>query len=150
ALNKRQRGASVEAIIRAHQRNPASKPVIVGYARPVANGDERVAAMQRVSLELGFAEGEHVRLALEIDGYLRGRFGETINLAGYLTAFLCDQGYTPLEIYRFCSLAVSSGVLACYAEAADQPPESFFPLQCKDIDYQGKPARDVPEQGKKQ
>lgn len=146
ALNKRHQGVSVKEIIRAYQRNSNTKPVIVGYARPVANGDERVAAMRRVSSELGFAEEEHVRLALEIDTYLRSRFGETINLAGYLTAFLCDQGYTPLEIYRFCSIAVSSGVLACYAEAADQPPESFFPLQCKDIDYQGKPPREVPEQ----
>jgi citrate synthase len=147
ALHKRQQGAGVEAIIRAHQRNPGAKPIIVGYARPVANGDERVAAMQRVSRELGFAQGDHVKLALEIDEYLRERFGETINLAGYLTAFLCDQGYSPLEIYRICSIMVSSGVLACYAEAADQPPESFFPLQCEDIDYQGKPARPVPEKG---
>ena len=150
ALLKRQAGASIEEILRAHQRNPASKPIIVGYARPVANGDERIAVMQRISRELGFEKREHLRLALEVDAYLRSRFGETINLTGYLTAFLCDQGYTPLEIYRFCSLAVSSGVLACYAEAADQPPESFFPLQCGDIDYQGKPARDVPEREKKQ
>ena len=145
ALIKQKQGASVESIIRAHQRNPASKPVIVGYARPVANGDERVVAMQRVSRELGFAEGDHESLALEIDAYLRERFGETINLAGYLTAFLCDQDYSPLEIYRTCSIMVSSGVLACYAEAADQPPEAFFPLQCGDIDYQGKPPRPVPE-----
>jgi citrate synthase len=147
ALSKRQQGSSVEEILRACQRNPRSKPIIVGYARPVANGDERIAAMQRISRELGFPEGEHLGLALEIDAYLRSRFEETINLTGYLTAFLCDQGYTPLEIYRFCSLAVSSGVLACYAEAADQPPESFFPLQCGDIDYQGKPHRPVPEKG---
>ena len=145
ALIKQQQGASVEAIIRDCQRNSGAKPVIVGYARPVANGDERVSAMQRVSRELGFSIGEHVTLALEIDTYLREKFGETINLAGYLTAFLCDQGYAPREIYRLCSIAVSSGVLACYAEAADQPPESFFPLQCGDIDYQGKPPRPVPE-----
>lgn len=145
ALIKRQQGVSVEQIIRAYQRNPNTKPVIVGYARPVANGDERIAAMQRVSRDLGFAEGEHVSLALEIDAYLQDRFEETINMTGYATAFLCDQGYTPLEIYRFSSYSVSSGVLACYAEAADQPPESFFPLQCGDIDYQGKPPRSVPE-----
>ena len=150
ALIKQQQGASIEAIIRSHQRNPGAKPIIVGYARPVANGDERISALQRISHELGFTEGEHLRLALEIDAYLRGRFGETINLTGYLTAFLCDQGFTPLEIYRICSTSVSSGVLACYAESADQPPESFFPLQCGDIDYQGKPPRDVPEQEKKQ
>lgn len=147
---KRQDGASVEEIIRACQRNPKAKPFIVGYARPVANGDERIAAMQRVSRELCFPEGKHVRLALEVDAYLHDRFGERINMTGYATAFLCDQGYTPLEIYRFSSFAVSSGVLACYAEVADQSPESFFPLQCGDIDYQGKPPRDVPEQEKKQ
>lgn len=39
---------------------------------------------------------------------------------------------------------VNGSVGACYAEAADHPPESFLPLRCDDIDYCGKPERQVP------
>lgn len=144
ALRKHEQGVSVEEIIREQQRNPRAKPIIVGYARPVATGDERVCVMQQLAKRLGFEVGEHLELAFAIEKILFEKFKETINLAGYLTAFLSDQGFTPQEIYRFCSIMVSSGVLACYAEAADQPPESFFPLHCEDIDYQGIPPRPVP------
>lgn len=37
-----------------------------------------------------------------------------------------------------------SGVTVCYVEEADKPPESFLPLRCDDIEYQGKPPRKVP------
>ena len=67
-----------------------------------------------------------------------------MNLLGYATAFLLDQGFTYQDVYRLLSCWVNSGVHACYAEAADQPPESFFPLHCEDIDYQGKAPRPVP------
>lgn len=146
ARRKYKQGVSVEEIVREQQRNPHAKPIIVGYARPVAKGDERVFVMRQVAGKLGFNIGEHLELALKIEDVIFEQFEETINLAGYLTAFLCDQKFTPEEIYRVCTIMVSSGVHACYAEAADQPPESFFPLHCEDIDYQGKPPRPVPEQ----
>lgn len=144
AHSKYEQGMSVEEIVREQQRNPRAKPIIVGYARPVATGDERVFAMRQVAERLGFDVGEHLELALKIEKFTFEQFGETINIAGYVTAFLCDQKFTPEEIYRFCAMGVNSGVHACYAEAADQPPESFFPLHCEDIDYQGKAPRPVP------
>ncbi|PLX51167.1 MAG: hypothetical protein C0613_00755 [Desulfobulbaceae bacterium] len=145
ARRKYEQGVSIEEIVREQQRNPRAKPIIVGYARPVAKGDERVFAMHQVAGKLGFVVGEHLELAMEIEKFISAHFAETINLAGYLTAFLCDQKFTPEEIYRACAIMVSSGIHACYAEAADQPPESFFPLHCQDIDYQGKGPRPVPE-----
>ena len=145
ALRKYKKGATVTEIVLEQQRNRKSKPSIVGYARPIATGDERVYVMQQLAKRLGFGVGEHLELAFAIEKILFEKFKETINLAGYLTAFLSDQKFTPQEIYRFCSIMVSSGVLACYAEAADQPPESFFPMHCEDIDYQGKPPRPVPD-----
>lgn len=144
ARSKYKQGMSVEEIVREQQRNPRAKPIIAGYARPVAKGDERVFAMCQVAQRLGFDVGEHLELAMKIENYTFEQFEETINLAGYLTAFLCDQKFSPEEIYRFCAIMVNSGIHACYAEAADQPPESFFPLHCEDIDYQGKPPRPVP------
>lgn len=144
ARRKYEQGMSVEEIVREQQRNPRAKPIIVGYARPVAKGDERVFAMLQVAERLGFAVGEHLALALKIEKFTFEQFGETINLGGYVTAFLCDQNFSPAEIYRLCAMSVNSGIHACYVEAADQPPESFFPLHCEDIDYQGKPPRPVP------
>jgi citrate synthase len=37
-----------------------------------------------------------------------------------------------------------SGVTACYVDAVERPAETFLPLRCDDIDYQGPPPRDVP------
>jgi citrate synthase len=145
ALSHRQQGISVEEIVLRHpKRHPDGAPIIVGYARPVANGDERIQAMDRLSKRLGFSPGSHLLLAFEIDEILATLHGERINLVGYTAAFLTDLGYAPSIIYRLLSCWVISGVHACYAEAANQPPGSFFPLHCADIDYQGKPPRVVP------
>ncbi|MHB8808608.1 MAG: citrate synthase family protein [Desulfobulbaceae bacterium] len=145
SLVKKKIGLSVEEILKEHQRHPDSVPMIVGYARPIATGDERVDALRRVAEQLGFETGEHLSLACEIEQVLLEKFNEGMNINGYISAFLCDQGYSNMEIYRIGSTCVSSGVQACYTEAADQVPESFFPLQCNDIDYQGPPPRTVPD-----
>lgn len=144
ALLKRQQGLTVAEIIREHQRHPNSTPAITGYARPIATGDERVVALKRVADRLMFETGPHVRLAFDIERLLQEKFGESMNVNGFASAFMCDQDFSNEEIYRIFSTVVMSGVHACYAEAADEPAESFFPLQCNDIDYQGKSARPVP------
>lgn len=148
ALEKKHSGLSAKEIVLAEQRHPRAKPVISGYARPVINGDERITALERVRVELGFEMGEHLQLAFEIEAVIRDMTNEQMNLLGYLAPFLLDQGFTPNEFYRLVSLVVSSGIQACYAEAADRPPETFFPLHCTDIDYQGPPPRAVPERMK--
>lgn len=145
AIKKKREGASAEEIVRQHQRRPTSKPTIIGYARPVASGDERIPVMERVTQELDFERGEHLSLAFDIHEVMMEKYNEKMNLLAYSIPFLCDQHLAPSEIYRILSVIVCSGVLACYTEAADRPPESFFPLQCNDIDYQGKPPRIVPE-----
>lgn len=145
ALKKKQHGVEAQEIVKSHpKRRNDGVPVIVGYARPVAQGDERISSMVLVGERLGLVSGEHLALAYEIDAVLTSKYGETMNLLGYATAFLLDQGFTHQDVYRLLSCWVSSGIHACYAEAADQPPESFFPLHCEDIDYQGKPPRPVP------
>lgn len=144
AVVKKKTGLSAEEIVRLCQRRPAAKPTILGYARPVANGDERIPAMERVSLELGFTRGEYLSLAFEIDEVMHRQHNERMNLLAYSIPFLCDQGFSAKEIHRMLSVLVYSGVLTCYSEAADSPPESFFPLQCYDIDYQGPEPREVP------
>ncbi len=120
------------------------KPVIVGYARPLATGDERVEVMARLSRRLGFTEGPHLSLAYEVDACLQDQVAEGINLAGYVAAFLTDHGYTGVEIYRIYSAWVQGGIHACYAETRDRSPESFLPLRCEDVAYQGPPPRPLP------
>jgi len=133
--------------VAAEQRHSGAKPMIIGYARPIVSGDERISALEQLRVQLGFEIGEHLQLAFEIEKVMHEKTNERMNLFGYAAPFLLDQGFSDQELYRMISVVVSSGVQACYAEAADQPPETFFPLHCNDTDYQGKPPRDVPEQG---
>ena len=147
ALEKSNNGLSVAEIVAKEAALPGGKPVLIGYARPVAKGDERIEALERVAMELGFERGEHLRLADRIDRYLQEQYDERINFGGYLVAFFADQGYAPGEPEQILATMVSSGVTACYVDAAGRPPESFLPMRCDDIDYQGKPPRPVPEKG---
>lgn len=145
ALQQSNLGMLPETIITGlPKRHRDGTPIIPGYARPVATSDERIPAMQRTTVSLGLTTGRHLSLAYDIEKVLQIRHGESMNLAGYSAAFLCDQDFSAQEVSRLLSCWVMSGVHACYAEAIDQPPESFFPLHCADIDYQGKRPRTVP------
>ncbi|MCL7488741.1 MAG: hypothetical protein M8357_11285 [Desulfobulbaceae bacterium] len=76
ALVKKRNGLSVEDILKEHQRRPDSVPVIVGYVRPIATGDERVVAMRRVADQLGFETGDHLTFATEIEQVMLEKFNE--------------------------------------------------------------------------
>ena len=144
ALKDKRRGATAAEIVERKCARYRGKPNIIGYARPIARGDERVVALEKVSKSLGFDVGEHLSLAYEIQDVLLERFGETMNINGYSSAFLSDQGYSAEEIYQFSAMCVNSGVTACFLGTKEQPPESFLPLRCDDIEYAGKPQRRVP------
>lgn len=138
-------GLSVEEIIRKESSKFGGKPLIMGYARPIAKGDERIPALERLRQEKGFPVGGHLALAFQINEYLENTFGETINVNGYVSAFWSDHGYTPEEAYRIMSLGVASGVAACYTDTRGKLAGTFLPLHCEDIDYQGPTERPVPE-----
>lgn len=145
ALKENKEGSSVADIVERQCARYRGKPHIVGYARPIASGDQRIVAMEQVTKQLGFEIGEHLELAYEIQNILSERFLETMNVNGYCSAFLSDQGYTAEEIYRLSVNCVNSGVTASYINAKDRLPESFLPLRCEDIDYYGTAPRSVPE-----
>lgn len=150
ALKKKHNGTSPDEIIDTEAKRYRGKPQIVGYARPIARGDERVIALERVTKNLGFSIGEHLELAYQLQDMLYERYDETMNINGYASAFLSDQGFTPQEVYQLSAMCVNAGVLACYIDTNEQPPESFLPLRCDDIDYQGKPPRPVPDKNESQ
>lgn len=145
ALEQHQNNNSIDQII---SNLPASggKPMVMGYARPLAKGDERIIAMERTTKELGIITGEHYKLAKQVDEYLLQHYQESMNINGYAAAMLADFGYEPDEAYRIFSYVVASGVIACYTDTRAKPANTFLPLRCTDIRYTGKSARPVPDQ----
>lgn len=144
AMSDYKNGNRVEEIIENECNKHKGKPNIMGFARPLAKGDERVVAMERYQKVLRFPMGEHMQLAYQIEKILMANFDESMNIVGYMSAFLSDQGYADEEAYRILSMWVASGVTACYADARDKAPDAFLPLRCSDINYTGKLARPVP------
>jgi len=138
-------GVSVEDIIRGECAKQGGKPIIMGFARPIAKGDERAEAMARVSKSLGFPIGSHMALAYQIEDLLLREYDEGLNIGGFISAFLSDQDMAPEEVYQACALLVNSGVTACYLDAVERPAGAFSPLRCDDIEYRGKPVRDLSE-----
>lgn len=147
AMQQHQNGMDIKGIVETKSRRPGSKPIIPGYGRPIATGDERVAAMNKVSENLGFEWGPYMLLAREIDHYLLKNYGESMNLLTFTVAFLRDQQWELEHIRQIASLIVTAGVAACYSEAYEKPAETFLSLRCEDIDYRGAGPRKVPERG---
>lgn len=143
AMREHRSGKSAKEIVEA-KRNPQTGKILApGYIRPLMSGDERVPYLQSYAKQLGLEAGEHLELAYEIDDYLRDTYSEGINFAGYMAAVCLDLGLTPEQSYRVFSMCVAGGVHATYSEWADEPPETFLPLRCDDIDYTGPSPREV-------
>lgn len=143
ALKEYQQNDTIENII-SKVKFKNNKPVIVGYARPVAKDDERIKPHEEMTLKLGFSPGEHLTLAYQISQYLEKHYALKMNIGGYTSAFLSDQGFSPEEVYQIKALVVSSGVTACYLDGKKAPPDSFLPLRCDDINYVGVAPRQLP------
>ncbi len=139
-------GLDAREIVRQVTAAHRGKPYIVGYIRPIAKGDERLEAMERYATKLGFKIGPHLELAYEIEKVLMCEFDEGMNINGYMSAFLSDHGFSPEEVYQMFSAMVASGVTACFLDTFQRPPDTFLPLRCDDIDYQGPAPRAVPEE----
>ena len=144
ALTNHKQGMTPAQIIDNAFAACSGKPYIMGYRRPIAKGDERLEVMEQVGRKLGFTVGEHMLLAYEIEKDLLQRIDEGMNINGYMSAFLADQGFSADECYQMVSMLVASGVTACYLDTYKRPPDTFLPLRCDDIDYQGTAKRPVP------
>lgn len=133
-------GMSVEEIINkelALKAKYSNNPVVIGYSRPIARGDERVKRLREVATAVSLVKGEHEQLSEKIHQYVLEHHNEGVNVGGYCVPVLLDHGYSLEEIYRIMSMMVFAGTQACYAEAYDKAKEGFLPLRCEDIDYIG-------------
>lgn len=142
ALSSYKSGKTIKDIIdECPKRN--GKPMVMGYVRPANSKDERIKPIERVTKKLGFNIGEHLSLAYKISKYLDETYGEGINIGGYTYGFAVDQNISGEELYCIRATIVASGVTACFINEDKKVSESYLPLYCDDIDYQGHPARDL-------
>lgn len=137
-------GRTIKQVVDAEVKRTRGRVHIKGFARPIANGDERVIQLQRYARDLGFAIGDYERIALDVEAYLKANYGECMNMNGYVGAFLSDQGYTGQEMFNMSCAAVFSGASACFVDAVKRPYGSLMPMRCDDIEYRGKPKRALP------
>jgi hypothetical protein len=143
ALDKYNNNQTPAEIINDNIKKNRGKLNITGYVRPVAKGDERIEVMERVSKQLKFDDGPHIKLAYQIEDEIKSRFDEGMNINGYMSAFLSDQGFSANEVYQISSNSVMSGVTACYLDTVQKPNDSFLPLRCDDIEYLGHEKRNI-------
>jgi len=130
-------GKTIEEILSSRPMNSKGCPIVPGFSRPVANGDERIPLVEKQTLRFGFEKGICLQYAYTIHHYLKQNFNEEINGGGYVPAFLLDQGMTPEDIYNFYSMGVQAGAMSCFIDAKLRPPEAFLPMKCDDIEYVG-------------
>jgi len=107
--------------------------VIYGYGRPLAKIDERIPHTIKLVEELGFDNGKHYQLALEIYQYLKTNKGLSMNIAAINTALVADIGLTTEEYQQFLTPCFVTGMAPCYIEARDRGEGAFFPVRCESI-----------------
>ncbi|MES2662683.1 MAG: hypothetical protein V4629_05200 [Pseudomonadota bacterium] len=116
-----------------------------GFVKPLIKGDERVPALLKLSTDLDFSVKSHLGAALEFEKIIFEKYGEQLNLGGYIVAFMLDYQFTANHILAIMALIVSGGVHASYIEYLESPPESLLPLRCDDMEYTGPPIKIKPE-----
>lgn len=111
---------------------------IGGFGRPLARTDERIQPIMDLARELEFESGPHVQVAFKIHNILsNSRYRLELNAAGLAAALASDQGLSPEEFRVYTTCAFSTGMLACYLDAAANPEGAFFPLRVTRIKYTG-------------
>lgn len=134
------KGQSLDEILETEIKSKHAIPP--GFGRPMISVDERIPPVIKLAEELGFDNGAHFKIAIELDKLLvEKRRRLRLNIAGLAAALAADQGLTRREYYYYVLLAFSAGNLACYIDAMDRDPGSFFPLRCERIAYKGIPHR---------
>ena len=135
-------GESLSSII-SGEKVKNGKPIIVGFARPIDKDDERLKPYELMQKHLAIEVGPYLKFAKQLSAYLDQHYSLTINSGGYASAFLLDQGFTPIDGYNVKAYAVASGAIACHRNLVASPPNSFLPLQCSDVQYTGKAYRQI-------
>lgn len=111
---------------------------IPGFGRPITTRDERLEALYALASELGFRDGEHVRMLERMQNTLLDMGHKLyLNAAGLAGALVADQGLQGKEYYHFMILGFGAGMVPCAIDALENPEGAFFPLRCENIRYEG-------------
>jgi hypothetical protein len=147
---------SIDFFLRAQRRVAAGESATVcaaeeierlrgvpGYGRPLTSVDERIPPMLRLLERLGFDQLPHIRLALALQELpLMRRYRLKLNYGGMSAAIAADLGMSTREYTLFLFPCFLAGMVPCYAEAAEKPAGTLFPVGCRDVAYEGVAPRD--------
>jgi hypothetical protein len=132
-------GADLKELVRTELKE---KRGIAGYGRPIVAADERIAPMMSLVREQRMDDGEHLKLAFEVERILlEGRWRLHINYAAIAAALCADMGMSPREYFFSSMPAFLDGMPPCYLDAVEKPEGLLFPLPCRMLSYEGVPRR---------
>jgi len=132
---KREQGSSIEELVKAELRRYRA---VYGYGRPLVRSDERVAPLMNFAKSLGAGNGKYIKLAFEIEDYLKNsRLKYQMNIAAVAAGLLADEGVLPQEEYYYAALSFVSGMFPCYIDALSKPEGAFFPLRTDRLEFKG-------------
>lgn len=118
---------------------------LAGYGRPIAAGDERIAPTLALARELGADQGEHLRLARDVERFLlEGRWRWRMNYGALAAALALDAGLSPDEYYHFMFPAFLAGMTPCFIESSERPAGTLLPVACDHVAYEGPAPRPWP------
>ena len=116
---------------------------IPGFGRPLTSKEERIEPVEIEAKKLGVEAGDYLATMRLIEGALR-RFRLTLNYAGYAGARLLDMGFNQNEILVIITLCLYNGMIPCYLDSYKNDPNTFLPIACEDILYEGVEERELP------
>ena len=128
-------GEKLEEII---DRTRKVNRIIPGYGRPIIDIDERIAPLKDIARNLELADGDHFRLAFEIEAILNKKNSRiNMNVAAAFAGLTADQGLSSREHYYFMTLCFTAGMFPCMIDTFENPEGAFLPLRCNRIAYEG-------------
>ncbi|MDF1831464.1 MAG: hypothetical protein P1U52_03885 [Porticoccaceae bacterium] len=126
ASDQKDHGIPIEEIVKDELKANRS---VSGYGRPLINADERIAPAMRFLKSIKADSGKFVKLAFEIEDYLKNtRYKYQMNIAALNAATVADLGVSLNEYYYTSTLAFIGGILPCHLDAQTKPEGTFFPL----------------------
>jgi hypothetical protein len=117
--------------------------ILLGYGRPLVGNDERVPLALGLGKKYGLSRGPFVKLALEIENWIKKEKGIVMNASGLYAAFLLDLGFSHHDMYSFGCTILTGGMLSMIWEQSRREPGTFLPMAVEDIEYVGRGPRSL-------
>lgn len=111
---------------------------VFGYGRPIVDVDERIVPLMEFAKSLGVDNRKYIRLAFDVDQYLRNsRYRYSINGVGVAAGLLADEGVETTELYFMGLPCFIAGMVPCFMDVESKQEGALFPLRVEVINYTG-------------